>query len=128
MRTILSLLLLCSLALGQEIISPSVSSTGTVTATTLAPVQGCTDTSVSANTITCSLTPAIAAYTAKLAVDVLLANSVTGATTIAINGLTGKAVTYNGTNPLVTGVMLAGGTYRHDARHQRIRSVVGDRF
>lgn len=80
--------------------------------TNLTPLIYCADTSVSANTITCSVTPSIGAYAAGQAVDVLLANSVTGATTIDVNGLGPQAVTYNGTNPLITGVMLIGGTYR----------------
>ncbi len=72
----------------------------------------CLDTSVSANTITCSTALGFAGYSAGQTVDLKLANSVTGATTIAINGLASKAVTYNGTTTLVSGIFVAGGTYR----------------
>ncbi len=87
---------------------------GTVsTLTNLTPLIYCADTSVSANTITCSVTPALGAYAAGQSVDVLLANTVTGATTIAINGLAAKAVTYNGTNALTSALgLVAGATAR----------------
>src|SRR5262245_35267526 len=83
-----------------------------VTVNTIANAIYCADTSVSANTITCSTANTFPAYQAGQAVDVLLANSVTGATTININALGAKAVTYNGTTALISGIMTAGGTYR----------------
>src|SRR6185369_9982554 len=72
----------------------------------------CADTSVSANTITCTTVVGFTGYTAGQAVDVLMANSATAATTININGLGPKAVTYNGTTPMGSGIMTLGGSYR----------------
>jgi hypothetical protein len=71
----------------------------------------CKDTSVSANTITCT-TYVVFAYFPGMSVDVLIANSVTGATTINVNAIGSKAVTYNGSTTMATGIMVAGGTYR----------------
>lgn len=73
----------------------------------------CSDTSVSANTITCSTPVGFTGYAAGQAIDVLLANSVTGATTVNVNALGAKSVTYNGTNALTSATgLVAGGTYR----------------
>jgi hypothetical protein len=72
----------------------------------------CPDTSITANTITCSTAVGFVGYVKGQTVDVLLANSATGATTININGLGAKAVTINGATAITTGILIAGGTYR----------------
>lgn len=72
----------------------------------------CADTSVSANTITCSTQNTFSGYSAGQAVDVLLANTITGAATINVDTRGPKAVTYNGSVPLISGILTAGGTYR----------------
>lgn len=88
-------------------------STGTVeSANTVKNAIACPDTSVSANTITCVTAVGFTGYANDQAFDVRLANTVTGAATININALGAKAVTYNGTNAMVSGIMFAGGTYR----------------
>lgn len=72
----------------------------------------CPDTSVSANTITCSIYTTLPAYFNGMSLDVLLKNSATGATTINVNGLGAKAVTVNGATAITTGILVVGGTYR----------------
>lgn len=73
----------------------------------------CADTSVSANTITCTTGVGFTGYNVGQAVDLLLANTITGASTININGLGAVAVTYNGATATSLGTnMLAGATYR----------------
>lgn len=73
----------------------------------------CADTSVSANTITCSTAVGFTGYSAGQALDVLLANTITGAATINVNALGAKAVTYNGSTALVQGNnLLVGGVFR----------------
>lgn len=120
---LLILTLACVLAsLGQEITSaigggggggvPSGPAGGGLGGTYANPsvrvdVAYCPDTSVSANTITCTVNSAkgvFASYSAGESVDVLLANTVTGATTINLNALGNKAVTYNGTNALTSAI------------------------
>jgi hypothetical protein len=54
------------------------------------------DSSVAPNTITLTYSPAIAAYVSGLALSFKLANSVSGATTIAVNGLTAKTLKKRG--------------------------------
>jgi hypothetical protein len=61
------------------------------------------DSSVSANTITVALTPAITAYTTGMNIFVKIANTNTGASTIAVNGLASKNI------QLVGGAALGGG-------------------
>jgi len=89
-----------------------LSTSSVVSLNTLANAAYCADTSGAANTITCTTAVGFTGYAAGQAVDVLLANSVTGATTIAVNGLAAKAVTYNGATALISGIMSTGGTYR----------------
>jgi hypothetical protein len=72
----------------------------------------CPDTSIAANTITCSTSIGFVGYVAGQAVDVLVANTATGATTINVNSLGAKAVTYNGATAITTNILYAGGTYR----------------
>src|SRR5271166_1936081 len=74
----------------------------------------CNDTSGAANTITCSTAVGFVGYVKGQAVDVLVANSATGATTININTLGPKAVTYNGATAMTTSILYAGGTYRFE--------------
>ena len=71
----------------------------------------CPDTGA-ANTITCSTYVALPALKTGMSFDVLLKNSVTGAATLVVDGLSGVPVTFNGTNPMVSGIMFAGGSYR----------------
>ncbi len=72
----------------------------------------CADTSVSANTITCSTVVPTAAYFAGETVMVFLANTVTGATTINVNSLGTVNVTKNGTTAIAANDMLANGMYQ----------------
>lgn len=60
------------------------------------------------NTITGSLTPALTAYTAGMVVVFTPANSITGATTLNINGLGALDVQKGNAQALVSGDMLAG--------------------
>jgi len=88
----------------------------------------CFDTSVSANTITCSTAVGFTGYDRGQGLDVLLANTVTGATTINVNGLGAKAVTYNGTNALTSSTgLVGGGTYRleYDGTRFVLQGVIG---
>lgn len=67
------------------------------------------DTSVTANTVTASITPAPASYTDGLAVCVKIANTTTGAATLNLNGLGAVAIkngdgTAVGSGDLVAGV------------------------
>ena len=71
----------------------------------------CPDTGA-ANTITCATYVALTALSPGMSFDVLLKNSVTGAATLVVDGLSGVPVTYNGTNAMVGGIMFAGNTYR----------------
>ncbi len=73
-----------------------------VTINSVAGATFCADTSGAANTITCSTVQPFPGYLAGQAVDVLLANTVTGATTININGLGALPVTFNGGNALTS--------------------------
>lgn len=63
-----------------------------------------------ANTIAITLTPAPAAYTAGLAVEVKMNATNTGATTINVNGLGAKSVQFGGV-ALVAGQLVAGQVY-----------------
>jgi hypothetical protein len=72
----------------------------------------CPDTSASANAIVCAAYVAFAAYTPGQTLDVLMANTATGATTIKVGTLGTKAVTYNGANAVPAGMLRAGATYR----------------
>lgn len=86
--------------------------TATVDNNTIKNAEYCPDTSVSANTITCTTTTTFpGAYAAGQSVRVLLANAVTGATTININSLGAKAVTKNGSTALASGDLSAGTVY-----------------
>ncbi len=67
------------------------------------------DTSVSANTITVSVSPPIASYTTGFPVLLVkLANTNTGATTIAVNGLAAKAVKLPDGSALIGNELLSG--------------------
>lgn len=73
----------------------------------------CGDVSVTPNLITCSTAVGFTGYAAGQAVDVLLANTITGATLININTLGNKSVTFNGTNALTSALgLVAGSTMR----------------
>jgi hypothetical protein len=104
----LSLILFSTLALAQAPTFRSVANS----VNTIRNAADCEDTSVVANTITCSTNVGFVGYNTGQAVDLHLLTSVTGAATININSLGAKAVTYNGTTVLVSGIMSAGGTYR----------------
>ncbi len=67
----------------------------------LTPVSG-------TNTILASATPAITAYAAGQAFRFIPANSITGATTININGVGAKSITKRGTTALSSGDITAG--------------------
>jgi hypothetical protein len=71
--------------------------------TTLGSVSG-------TNTITATLTPAIAAYVAGMRMMLTPANTNTGATTLAVNGLTALDVLTNEGLPLAPGDLPAGST------------------
>ena len=60
------------------------------------------------NTITASITPSPSAYTAGQTFRFTAAGANTGAVTLNINGLGAKAVTRNGTTPLVSGDIPSG--------------------
>lgn len=60
------------------------------------------------NTITGTLTPAIASYTAGQTFRFVAAGANTGAVTININGLGAKAITKNGATPLAAGDIASG--------------------
>lgn len=102
------------LASAAGVFAQSVMSTGNVASlNNLKNAAYCADTSVAANTITCSTAVGFTGYAAGQAVDVLLANTATGATVININTLGNKAVTYNGTNALTSALgLVAGSTMR----------------
>jgi hypothetical protein len=61
-----------------------------------------------ADTITASATPTLTAYTAGNTFRFIAAGANTGAVTLNIDGLGAKAVTKNGTSPLITGDILSG--------------------
>lgn len=65
----------------------------------------------SANALAASLTPAPSAYTAGMQVNVKVANTNTGATTINVNGLGAKTIQRNGA-ALGAGALVAGQIYR----------------
>lgn len=85
------------------------------------------DSSVSANTITVSLTPALAEYKGGFEILVKIANTNTGATNININALGNKAVkTITGADPSA-GALVAGGEAKlaYDGTNFQIISVLG---
>lgn len=65
------------------------------------------DSSVSANTITVSFSPALVAYSTGQVVRIKVANSITGTTTIAANGLTAKTLVKNYNQNLASGDIVA---------------------
>lgn len=79
------------------------------------------DTSVSANTITVALNPAPAALSNGQRVAVKIANSVTGATTMNVNGLGAVAVVTTSGAALTANAMVANGIYTlvYDANGNR---------
>ena len=87
-------------------------SRGADSVTTIKNASYCPDTSITASVITCSTAVGFVGYMAGHSIDVLLANTVTGATTINVLGLGAKAVTFNGTNALTSGLLVVGGIYR----------------
>jgi hypothetical protein len=67
-----------------------------------------TDTSGAANTVTASLSPAITSYTAGLRVNIKIANTNTGASTVNINGLGAKTIVKLDGTALAAGDIAAG--------------------
>lgn len=67
------------------------------------------DTSGSANTLTLALSPAPVAYYNGLTLQVLVANTNTGAVTVNIAGLGNQALVYTTGAPLIGGEIVAGG-------------------
>jgi hypothetical protein len=120
-RRLAAILLLSGVLWAQ---TPSTSSVQS--ANTTKNAIACPDTSVSANTITCVTAVGFTGYVADQAFDVRVANSATAATTININALGAKAVTYNGTTVIIAGVLTAGGTYRmqYDGTRFVVQGVV----
>lgn len=82
-----------------------------VDATTAKNAQYCPDTSVSANTITCSTTTTFPTLAAGQLIRVKVANTNTGATTIAVSGGSSKNVTKFGTTALAAGNLVSGSAY-----------------
>jgi hypothetical protein len=66
------------------------------------------DSSVSANTVTASLTPVPIAYLTGMSIFISIANTNTGASTININSLGSKNIVYSNGNALVGGELYAG--------------------
>lgn len=73
--------------------------------------MSCADTSISANTITCSTFQGLTGYVTGQTFFVQVANTTTGATTININSLGAKNVTKNGTTAIASGDLVANGNY-----------------
>jgi hypothetical protein len=126
LRSILTGLILFASAMAQGPVYYS----GADTVNTIKNASYCPDTSLVANTITCQTAIGFAGYLPGQTVDVLLANTVSGATTIGINGLAGgpKAVTYNGANPLTSAIgWIAGATARltFDGTRFVMQGIVG---
>ncbi len=67
------------------------------------------DSSVSANTITAALSPALTSYVAGQTVYIKAANTNTGATTINLNGLGSKNVTFGNGGAIGAGDIVSGG-------------------
>jgi hypothetical protein len=108
-KLIITAAVLLSLAAGTaEAQGPPYFWSRSVSSTALKNAQYCPDTSVSANTITCSVLIGSAAYFTGMSVIVKVANTVTGATTINVNGLGSKAVTKNGATALANNDLLTG--------------------
>ncbi len=67
----------------------------------------------SANTYTAALVPTLGAYKTGLVVNVTIANTSTGASTLNVNGLGAKTIKkLNGTTDITKGDLVAGGVYR----------------
>lgn len=69
--------------------------------------QYAVDSSVSANTITITLAPVPTSYTAGMTLRIKVANSITGATVVNVNGLGNKNLTKQGILALVQGDVIA---------------------
>lgn len=82
-----------------------------VNATSIKNAMSCADTSISANTITCSTFQGLTGYVTGQTFFVQVANTTTGATTININSLGAKNVTKNGTTAIASGDLVANGNY-----------------
>ena len=82
-----------------------------VDASTIKNAEYCPDTSVSANTITCSTTTTFPTLAAGQVIRVKVANTNTGATTIAVSGGASKNVTKFGTTALASGNLVAASVY-----------------
>ena len=101
---------LCSLSPGGSEVCTNAG--GTVDNNTVKNAVFISDTSMSANAITGTTTTTFpGSYATGQQVIVLLANTVTGATTININSLGSKNVTKNGTTALAANDLVAGGIY-----------------
>jgi hypothetical protein len=87
--------------------------TSIVTANQIAAAAKCNDISVSANTITCNPTNALTAYVDGTLLEVKVANTDTGATTINVSSIGSKNVKSSLGNPtaLSGGELAAGSTY-----------------
>src|SRR5690242_3928569 len=111
-RKILQLFLGAALLLSPSMTrAQSGTSSAAVSQFSLKNVLSCVDTSVSANTITCTSTQPIGAYSTSPFFLVTVKNANTGATTININGLGAIAVNKNATQALASGDIVANGTY-----------------
>jgi hypothetical protein len=65
----------------------------------------------SANAYAAALTPAVTSYVAGLVVDFLATHANTGASTIAVNGLSAKNITYGDGSALTANAIVSGGRY-----------------
>ncbi len=103
----------CAVFLSAQAYGQIFSGSVPVTINSIRDAIYCNDTSGAANTITCNTTTTFTTYQDGDAVDVKLANSVTGATVIDINSLGSRDVTFNGSNAMDASTgLVAGGVYR----------------
>lgn len=109
LKIVLGLCLLSLPCFGQ-IINPGA---GSLPSTQLANSLKCNDTSITANTITCSPVTPATAYTDGMLLLVKVANTNTGATTINVSSLGPKNVTESGGNVVALngGELLGGSPY-----------------
>lgn len=82
-----------------------------VDASTTKNAEACPDTSVSANTLTCSTSTTFPTLAAGQVIRIKVANTNTGATTITVSGGSSKAVTKFGSTALAAGNIVAGTEY-----------------
>lgn len=88
------------------------------------------DTSVSANTVTATLSPAIGSYSAGMSVYVKVANTNTDATTINLNGLGAKNVIYTAGGNISANDLIAGGIYllTYDGTNFQLKNPSTDEY